>query len=433
MKSLIKIEKLNVTYFAGKTNEVKALQNVNLEIYPGEFIILFGPSGCGKSTLLYSIAGLQPNVAGNIFIDDKNITKISAKELEKYHQKKTGMIFQAYYLIPSITVLQNVILPQIAIGGNRKERKERALELLEHFGVIAQANKLPLELSGGQQQRIAICRSLINDPDILLADEPVGNLDTKSAHDVMFLLQELNQKQKKTIILVTHDPAYLSYAHRVCYLRDGKLLDIKINSNVQQIKKEEAAQPKIPKELELLIRTYSSILPNQIGGLLIPFKAKQIVSEILTGMTMEEVGKIEKRVEKLLIIGNKDNTTLNFLDMPEEKGGMGMDKRAAQRMDEKIRAVIEKIKMLEFKENFTEAVVKETRNYLIKNLDAKIKNYDAGSMDNAINNRLQNKIDKETVRKIFDLPSGKGGAGFDRRIAKKLAQNLELLMLGKYK
>lgn len=439
MKPIIKIEKLNITYFPGKNNEVKALQDINMEIYPSEFIILFGPSGCGKSTLMYSIAGLQPNVTGNIYINDKNITKLTPKELEFYHQRKTGMIFQAYFLIPSITVLQNVILPQIAIGEKIKERKKRAVELLEHFGVIAQADKLPLELSGGQQQRVAICRSLINNPDILLADEPVGNLDSESAHDVMFLLQELNQKQKKTVILVTHDPAYLSYAHRVFYIRDGKILETKVNNNVEQIKNDnDMVTPQVPKELELLIRTYSSILPNQIGGLLIPFKAKQIVSEILTGMTLEETNKIEKKVEKLLITGNKDNTTFEFLDKDESKGGMGMDKRIAKYLNEKIQNIIDEIKLLEIKEDINapsimENSVKEVRNYLIKTLETNLKDQDYMVIDHAIKERLENKIDKEKVRMILDLPVNKGGAGLDKRTAKKLAQRLELLMLGKYK
>lgn len=437
MKPQIKIEKLNVIYFPGKSNEVRALQDINMEIYPGEFIILFGPSGCGKSTLMYSIAGLQPNVSGNIYIDDKNLTKITPKELEFYHQKKTGMIFQAYFLIPSISVLANVVLPQIAIGEKRSERKKKALELLEHFGVIAQADKLPLELSGGQQQRIAICRSLINNPDILLADEPVGNLDTKSAHDVMFLLQELNQKQKKTIILVTHDPSFLSYAHRVFYIRDGKLLETKTNNAVEQIKNDEVA-PTVPKELELLIRTYSSILPNQIGGLLIPFKAKQIVSEILTGMTLEEINKMEKKVEKLLITGNKDNTTFEFLDKDESKGGMGIDKRVARYLNEKIQNIIDEIKLLEIKEDIKtpsimENSVKEVRDYLIRTLETDFKNQDYIVIDSAIKGRLENKIDREQVRKTLDLPVHKGGAGLDKRTAKKISQRLELLMLGKYK
>lgn len=442
-KPIIKIENLNVTYFPGKDNEVKALQNINLELYPSEFIIFFGPSGCGKSTLMYSIAGLQPNVKGDIYVDEKNLSKMSPKEIEIYHQKKTGMVYQAFYLINSITVLKNVQMPQIAIGAKKKEREKRATELLEHFGVKAQAHKLPMELSGGQQQRVAICRALVNDPDILLADEPVGNLDSKSAHDVMSLLQELNQKQKKTVILVTHDPSYLGYAHRVVYMRDGKLIEVKVNNSVAQVESE-GLKPSIPKELELLVRTYSSILPNQIGGLLIPFKAKQIVSEVLTEMNLEGINKIEKMVEKLLISGNEDNNvTFDFLDKDESKGGMGMDKRTARYLTDKIKDVVKEIKTLEGKEKEMENnndpngkpnELRHIRNYLLNTFEVDLKNTDElKKIDALINERLENKIDKSQLQKLLDLPINKGGGGIDKRIAQKMAQRLELLILGKYK
>lgn len=442
-KPIIKIENLNVTYFPGKDNEVKALQNINLELYPSEFIIFFGPSGCGKSTLMYSIAGLQPNVKGDIYVDEKNLSKMSPKEIEIYHQKKTGMVYQAFYLINSITVLKNVQMPQIAIGAKTKEREKRAMELLEHFGVKAQAHKLPMELSGGQQQRVAICRALVNNPDILLADEPVGNLDSKSAHDVMSLLQELNQKQKKTVILVTHDPSYLGYAHRVVYMRDGKLIEVKVNNSVAQVESE-GLKPSIPKELELLVRTYSSILPNQIGGLLIPFKAKQIVSEVLTEMNLEGINKIEKMVEKLLISGNDDNNvTFDFLDKDESKGGMGMDKRTARYLTDKIKNIVKEIKTLEGKEKEMENnndpngktnELRHIRNYLLNTFEVDLKDTDElKKIDALINERLENKIDKSQLQKLLDLPINKGGGGIDKRIAQKMAQRLELLILGKYK
>ena len=335
MNPVIKIKNLNVTYFLGRSNEVRALRNIDLEIYSGEFIIFFGPSGCGKSTLLYAIAGLETDISGSIYIDNKNITEFSHKELERFHQKKTGMIFQAYYLINSLSVLNNVILPQIAIGENNKTRKEKALKLLEHFSVKEQADKLPNELSGGQQQRVAICRSLANDPDILLADEPVGNLDSHSSEDVMSLLKDLNEKQKKTIILVTHNPAYLDIAHRVFYIKDGKIINVKINKAANQIiasAQAKEAKPSLSKDLELLARTFSSI-SGSVGNLLMPFKAKQITAEALTSMTEEEISGIENKVESLLMKSSQnDELMFKYLDEEIEKGGLGIDKRIAQNL-----------------------------------------------------------------------------------------------------
>jgi len=444
-QSIIKIEKLNVVYGLGKSNEVQALRDISLEIYPGEFIIFFGPSGCGKSTLLYSIAGLETNIQGNIYIDGKNLSKLPDKEIELFHQKKTGMIFQAYYLISSLTVLKNVILPQIAIGANKTERTAKAMKLLQHFGVKEQAQKLPTELSGGQQQRVAICRALVNDPDILLADEPVGNLDSKSAEDVMSLLKNLNKEQKKTIILVTHNPAYLNYAHRVFYMKDGFIIKTKVNKAVNQIvavAKEAEPEPSIAKDLELLARTYSSISSAQIGNLLIPFKAKQIVSEILTGMTSEEISKIEKKVEDLLITGiNNSDAVVRYFDEDIEEGGLGMDKRTAENLAEKIKDIVQEIKTLEEQDNkirlkqaYISNEIEELRHYLLDVFAVELKNYTAlTAMNKIIKERMENKIDRVALQKRLDLPVEKGGVGLDKRIAKKVAKRLELLILGKYK
>ncbi|KKQ60249.1 MAG: ABC-type antimicrobial peptide transport system, ATPase component [Parcubacteria group bacterium GW2011_GWE2_38_18] len=445
MHPIIKVEHLDVIYFLGKSNEVRALSDINIEIYPEEFIIFFGPSGCGKSTLLYSIAGLETNIHGNIFIEDKNLALFDKKETLQLHRKTIGMIFQAFHLIPTLTVQKNVVLPQILTNVNKKERTKKALELLEYFGVKAQAHKLPAELSGGQQQRVAIARSLINDPSILMADEPIGNLDSKSAQDVMDLLKNLNEKQKKTIILVTHNPAFLSYAHRVFYIKDGKIVETRVNSNVHgvTVPQAESAKHTISRDIELLINTFSSLSPNQIGNLLIPFKAKQIVSEALIGMTTEEVEKIEKKVENLLLTGIYDNeSTFEFLDQGPDKGGVDMDKRTARKIADKIKDIVGEIKTLEAEENKIKmrispdsgGEVMQVRHYLLDEFDIEIKNFITLEVINqAIKDRLTNVIDRDVFRKRLGLPVSRGGAGINKRTAKKMAKRLELLILGKYK
>ena len=448
MNPIIKIKNLSVTYFLGRSNEARALRDVSLEIYPGEFIIFFGPSGCGKSTLLYAIAGLETNTTGGIYVDNKNIAEFGHKELGRYHQKKTGMVFQAFYLINSLSVLKNVILPQIAIGGKKKERKERAVKLLEHFSVKEQADKLPNELSGGQQQRVAICRALVNDPDILFADEPVGNLDSKSSGDVMRLFQDLNEKQKKTIILVTHDLSHLNIAHRVFYMKDGAVIKVKVNKAINQTiasSQEEENKPSLSKDLELLARTFSNI-SGSVGNLLMPFKAKQITAEALTGMTDEEISKIENKVEGLLMKGMEDNNMMfKYLDDEIEKGGLGMDKRTAKKLAEQIKGIVKEIKILEQEESSSapqadagmtakDKEITQVRHYLLNAFDAQIKEFSAVEIiDKAIKKRLENKTDKKAFQEKLDLPIKKGGAGLDKRTAKKMAKRLELLILGKYK
>lgn len=441
---IIKINKLSVIYFMGKANEVRALSDINLEIFPEEFVIFFGPSGCGKSTLLYSISGLETNIHGDILIEGKNLVNFNKSDLLNLHQRTIGMIFQAFYLISSLTVLKNVTLPQIFVNVKKKIRKQRALELLEYFGVKVQARKLPTELSGGQQQRVAIARSLINDPKILMADEPIGNLDSKSAQDVMDLLKSLNEKQKKTIILVTHNPSFLSYAHRVVYLKDGRVMEVRVNRQVHATQTQQSdVKQNVSKELELLIKTFTSLSPSQIGNLLIPFKAKQIVSEALIGMTTEEIEKVNKRVENLLLTGLYDNeSTKEFLDQEAERGGLGLDKRTAEKIADKIKNIIKEIKLLEEEDSRlrlrgsaeTGGEIMEIRHYLLEEFDIKIKDFLALEVLNqAIKDRMSNVIDRDEVRHRFDMPVREGGVGLDKRTAKKVAKRLELLILGKYK
>ncbi|MCK4525633.1 MAG: ABC transporter ATP-binding protein, partial [Candidatus Andersenbacteria bacterium] len=207
---LIEIKNASVVYNEGSDNQVNALLGASLEIEPQEYIIIFGPSGCGKSTLLNVIAGLEKPTHGEAYIDSEDLNEMNADQLAKFHCVKIGMIFQAYNILPSLSVRDNIILPQMFLGANdRKNRRAKADKLLDKFGILAQANKAPSELSGGQQQRIGIARALINDQPIVLADEPVGNLDSKSAQNVLDILKELNEKDKKTIIMVTHNPEYL--------------------------------------------------------------------------------------------------------------------------------------------------------------------------------------------------------------------------------
>lgn len=212
---------------------VDALQSVNLEIYSGEFVIFFGPSGCGKSTLMSMIAGLQPPSTGKIYIRGDDLTGLSDNELAAHRRTKIGMVFQAFNLISSMNVLENIALPLTFARISKSRRMNRAENLLETVGMSEYKKHTPAELSGGQQQRIALARSLVANPWIVLADEPTGNLDSKSADEVMRLLISLNRKSKRTVILITHNPEYLVYADRIFHVRDGKIIDVEVNNNAK--------------------------------------------------------------------------------------------------------------------------------------------------------------------------------------------------------
>ena len=219
---MIKLENAVRTYHLGKTT-VKALRGVNLEIEDGELVAIMGPSGSGKSTLMHLIGALDQPDEGAVLFGDQDVSKQSRDALAELRGKRIGFVFQSFNLIATLTALENVELPMIYQGVPRKERLTKARDLLTLVGMDDRADHLPTELSGGEQQRVAIARALVNDPDLLLADEPTGNLDSKTGRQIMDLLIKLNKEQKMTIVLVTHDPSVAGYAQRTIHIFDGKV------------------------------------------------------------------------------------------------------------------------------------------------------------------------------------------------------------------
>jgi putative ABC transport system ATP-binding protein len=203
--------------------DVVALDNVTLEIMPGEFIAIMGPSGSGKSTLLNLMGCLDTPTSGELFIKGRNIASMNDEELTALRRDHIGFIFQQFNLLPLLTALENVQYPLILKKGT-EECEDRCIEVLHAMELEEELyTHKPSELSGGQQQRVAIARALVNDPEILLADEPTGNLDTKTGTAIMELLEDLNKSRDETIIMVTHDPAVARYAHRIITIVDGRI------------------------------------------------------------------------------------------------------------------------------------------------------------------------------------------------------------------
>ncbi|MEK6808269.1 MAG: ABC transporter ATP-binding protein [Nanoarchaeota archaeon] len=222
-KSIIKLENVWKKYKVGNV-EVNALQGLNLNINKGEFLAIMGPSGSGKSTTVNMIGCLDVPTKGRIFLDTHDISMLTESELAQIRGKKIGFIFQQFNLIQSLTALENVILPMIFQRISEKERIDRAKTLLELVGLGDRFAHKPTELSGGQQQRVAIARALVNNPEVIIADEPTGNLDSKTGSDVLTFLQKLNKKDKKTIVMVTHDSTLTKMADRIEYLKDGRII-----------------------------------------------------------------------------------------------------------------------------------------------------------------------------------------------------------------
>jgi putative ABC transport system ATP-binding protein len=221
--TLIKLEKLAKTYQIGET-EVKALLGVNLEILSGEFLAIMGPSGSGKSTLMNIIGLLDRPTSGRYLLEGEEVSGLDKNKLARLRNKKIGFVFQSFNLLSRTSALENAELPLVYSNISNKERTERAMAALASVGLKGREHHKSNQLSGGEQQRVAIARALLNSPPLIMADEPTGNLDSKTGSEIMDIFQKLNEEKKITLIIVTHDPDIASLAHRRLYLRDGEII-----------------------------------------------------------------------------------------------------------------------------------------------------------------------------------------------------------------
>lgn len=323
-KPLIICRDIDITYNKGKSNEYRALIGASTDIYEGEYIILFGASGSGKSTLMYAIQGSLPPASGTLLIGGEDIYSIPVDDRIYFQRYIMGIIFQSFNLIPSLTVLDNVALPMIFAGVDRPTRERRAQTLLDRFGVGAVSHKNSVMLSGGQQQRVSVARSMVNDPKILLADEPTGNLDSVSTQQVMDKIDEINTFDKRTIIMVSHNAAHLSYAHRVYYLKDGRIVREVVNPQRKQIKPVKEGET-IVTELEQLARLFPY---DSVDTL----RVKSLVNYVTQEYTFDQLERLE-RVMGFYIAGKIDNaSTLKTLILPYARGGVEIPEREARRM-----------------------------------------------------------------------------------------------------
>ena len=443
MHPLIKTKSLYFTYNKGKDNEFRSLIDINLKIYPEEFIIIFGPSGCGKSTLLNVIAGLETADKGTVFVSGKDVARMTRQEFVHYHRKSVGMIYQAYNLINSLTVLDNVALPQIFLNVSKRKREKWSLALLERFGIDKQAKKIPMELSGGQQQRIGIARAIVNNPDIVLADEPIGNLDSVSAKNVFEILKELNDKEKKTIILVTHNPEYLEYGDRVLYMKDGIITRETVNREKAD-KGEELTEPPST-ELENLMRAYQGLTPEQINVIIMPYKARIFAHHFITSRNMEEIKILENIIQKKLLGTISQEEFFNTLHRPYQERGVGLDKRIAEkivrRINRKIRVAYyiykkgrqRKDEQGEHKKITDEGRAHKVTYYLLKTCyNEYFRDLDQVIIDRlmqAVKERLFHHSNKVDFFNFLDKPFAQGGVGLNSKTARTITEELELILI----
>ena len=239
----ITAEGINKSYRVGRIN-VPALKQINLDIYRGEFVVVYGPSGCGKTTLLSLLAGLERPTDGKIFLEGININALKPKNQAKFRGQKIGMVFQQFNLVDALTARDNVAMPLLLQGEKSRKARKKAIQYLSLLGLKDRARHKPSQLSGGQQQRVAIARALITNPDILLVDEPTGNLDVPTGKEIMSILKEINEKWRTTIVMVTHNPDFVNEGNKVLYMEDGKIIKEVHNQKVAEIANPEEPRSK---------------------------------------------------------------------------------------------------------------------------------------------------------------------------------------------
>jgi len=408
---IIKVEHLDVIFDEGTPKETHVLKDINLEIFPGEYVIIFGPSGCGKSTLLYHLAGLDNKIkAGKITISGVNIADASDYEVLQIRKKKMGMVFQAYNLIPTIKVIYNVCLPLFFWGKNNKETLEKAEAKLEVLGVLPQKNKLPSELSGGQQQRVAIARALITEPDIIIADEPVGNLDFKSAYEVLSILNDLNVKQKKTILFVTHDMNYLPFADKVIFLWGGALSKIEMNKHKMT-----------PKE------KFGDIDKNKTSEI-IQKLASSLVDFVLDGEEKDVLGKrIEHKLIQFLMDMISWNELISFFSSPIRVGGLGFSPFRVKKIEQLLKRMRVENNLLFFK-----YFHKIDRNDIVDIISHEI-NFNLDSMQRErlaeiIEFRVSDIVTEENMNKFLVSPRSEKGLELSKDNAAILNEKISIFL-----
>lgn len=419
MDPIIKLENVNFTYDEGKATSVNAMQNVNLEIARGEYVAFFGPSGCGKSTSLYVIAGVEKPTSGKVIVNGQDLMTFSLKEVAIYRQIGIGIIFQNFNLIPSIKVLENVTLPMAFLGISLAKRKQRAMEILERLGVADLANRFPFELSGGQQQRIGIARALANDPPIILADEPLGNLDSANANNVLDLLREFHEKDGKTIIMVTHEAWSLRDVQRVFYMRDGAIQ--KVDS-----KKPEAAKKTGP---ELLKNLFPELPPLEV-------QAKMTASLILRGYSQAEIRRLEGLLAYRLSGKITKEELETMLDKPYAKGGLGLWRQKAKKITQLVEEIIKEKHDLEViyqkLQKNPEAPLKyeieKMRNWILEDFPIIFTPLQMERLNEVIGERIRNIITSDNLQRVLDLPKEAGGVGLRTNASLKIVDKIDTIL-----
>jgi ABC-type lipoprotein export system ATPase subunit len=429
MDPMIKTNHMDVVYNLGKKNEFKAITDLNLDIYPGEFIALFGPSGCGKSTVFYSILGVLKPSSGEIIVKGENPYAFSPAELVNYQAKTIGIIYQAFFLINSISVLDNTVLPQTFLGIPWAKRKIRGQALLDRFGIGNKADNYPMLMSGGQLQRASVARSMVNNPDILLADEPTGNLDSHSSDQVMRVLDEINKKDKKTVIMITHNASQLVWCHRVFYMKDGQLLRTVPNPDKKQIVKFDR-QKVLVTEIELLSKMFPYFEPEDL-------KVKSLVNYLTQDLNFLQIDRLEKVIKQMIARVISTDNFYEILSAPLAREGVGLPAARAKFLSEKVEKILKQSEdVRRYRRRMNEGVffdredkiINELLYYISEEAEIKVDRDQKAILKQAVRDRVSGLLRQEELDQILKDPVSKGGVGLDKKEREKVVFYFEKLL-----
>ena len=427
---IIRTKNLEITYNLGKENEFKATRGVTGDIYPGEVISFFGPSGCGKSTIFYSILGILEPSAGELYVDGENPYTYTPEQMVHFQTKTIGIIYQAFFLINSISVLENVALPLTFLGMNEKKRRKRANQLLERVSLEGQGDKFPTDLSGGQMQRVSVARAMVNNPKILLADEPTGNLDSVSTKQVMELLAEINETEKTTIILITHNAAQLMYAHRVFYMGDGKLKRIVPNPDKKQIAKIDR-QKSMVTELDQLSKMYPYSNPTEL-------KVKSMVNYLTQDISFDKILRMEEVIARMIERKMSKKEFYESLSQKYSQGGVGLTEAVSEVMAEKVEHILlqsEDVRRYRrrFEHNIffsrEDKIVNKLTKYVLEEFKGHMTPYRLRLLRESVRERISGVTRKEEFYAQLNKSTKEGGVGFNKVSARNITEYFEKIII----
>ena len=431
MEPIIKLNNVSLWYEKGKPIEVKALKNITIDIIKGDYVAFFGPSGCGKTTMLYAISGIDRFQEGKLEINGRDISGLTNQELAIFRQTGIGIVFQQFNLVPSLTVLKNVALPMLFVGVSSEKADIEAHKLLERLGLVEYADRYPFELSGGQQQRVGIARALANDPPIIIADEPLGNLDSVNAKKVLEFLKELNEKDGRTIIMVTHEAWSLRDVKTIYHMKDGTITE------VEHVTPETIAgsiSGRLNKQLSSVGMESSEKKDVKVENL----SARLLANFLLRGYSQDEINRFESFVNERFISKVDKKEFHNLINKPWKEGGVGLWKKKADRVTDYLEEVIDKKEEVgticsSIEKNPEVAIfdeIHDIRKWLVEGYTGELDAAQITALDQVISDRIRGFIPREKVVELLDLSNNKFGVGLSFRAAQILAEKLELVLEG---